>query len=154
MKEGPSQLNKKPTLQDRSAVSWSLSNWARRASLGRRKYSPSMPLHCHGIGRGRVHSLHRSMIDKPVERTSRTSMKRNQSKWDPGRSRMGQGELCATSNGRRKCVRNDDSAVTFINIRWKKDNLYNSRAGAMEQSVVISHLEVKEFLDVPGGARN
>ena len=103
-----------PTLQDRLAVSWSLSmHWARRVSLGRRKSSPSMPLHCHGIGQNRGHLLLHSMIDKRVGRT-RTQW--DQSKWDPELSRMGQGEPCTPSNGRRKCARNDDSAVTFI--RW------------------------------------
>ena len=77
----------------------------------------------------------------------------NQGRLDPGRSRMGQGEPCTMSNGRRKCVRNDDSAVAFISIRWKTGSLTTH---VLEQSVAISHVEIikKEVSDVPGGARN
>ena len=41
--------------------------------------------------------------------------------------------------GRRKCVRNDDSAVTFISIRRKTISLTTH---VLEQTVVISHVEV------------
>ena len=79
-------------------------------------------------------------------------MKRNQSSWDPGRFPMGQGEPYVTSNGRRKCARNDGSAITFINTRRKTDRLYNSRAGAIGHNQ--SFESQRKVLDVPGGARN
>ena len=109
-----------PTLQNRSAVSWSLSiHRVRRASLGRRKSSPSMPLHCHGIGRKRGRLLPHSTVDKRAERTP---TQWNQGKWDLGQSRTGQGGPCTTNNGRRKCVRSDDSAVTFIKMDYVENN--------------------------------
>jgi hypothetical protein len=45
------------------------------------------------------------------------------------------------SNGRRKCVRNDDSAVMFVGIRWKTNNLTTH---VLEKSVTISHVMVEK----------
>jgi hypothetical protein len=118
-------------------VSWSHSiHWVPRASHGRRQSSPH---HCHGIGRSRGHLLLRGTIDKRVERMS---TQWNQGRWDLGRSRTGQGGPCTMSNGRRKCVRNDDSAVTFI--RWITWKIINLTTHMLEKSVTISHVDVKK----------